>query len=88
MKDMRTLSVTEVMARTGFSRDRIYRLVKRGAVQVVRVGRRGHMRIVEASLERWFDAHLSEPAPEIRSVPRELDPDALLPPLKHAPRFS
>jgi len=57
MSDWRTLSVTEAVEATGFSRDRLYDLVKARAIAVIRTPgprRPGHIRIVAASLEAWM----------------------------------
>lgn len=51
--DLRTLSVSQVCGRTGFSRARVHRLCAKGKFKFVREGR-GARRILEASVERYF----------------------------------
>jgi len=65
MKNLRTLSVTKVMAATGFSRARIYRLLKTKKLVAVREGH-GTQHILEASLDAYFEAATHE-------VPRSRD---------------
>lgn len=71
MRNLRTLTVKEVMERTGFGRDAVYRLVHRGALRYVRAGAsKGAIRIMEASLEAWFAAN-EQGAEQKRASARE-----------------
>src|SRR5688572_17247775 len=70
-KDLRTLTVRQVMERTGFGRDVVYRLVSTGKVAHIRCSSgRGAIRILEASLEAFFEQQLAAEGKR-RSLPVE-----------------
>ncbi len=54
--NLRTLSVTDVVARTGFTRSLVYRLVRQGRLVAIRATATSRMWITEASLEQLFAA--------------------------------
>lgn len=56
MKDLRTITVTEVMKRTNWKRGKVYRLIASRHLRVVRVGR-GRQDVIESSLEQLFEQH-------------------------------
>lgn len=83
--NLRTLSVTEVMTRTGFSRDHVYRLVHSGQLAAVRTspGAKAWFRIPERALEAYFEANAAVVQPARPPLARALDADAALPPIDH-----
>ena len=85
--NLRTLSVTEAVNATGFSRDRIYELVRDGAVAVIRsAGKtKPRIRIIASSLEDWM-TRASSPARPPKSAPTH-DADREIPSVD-SPLFS
>lgn len=86
--DLRTLSVREAAEATGFSRDRIYELVKAQAVAVIRSGGavKPRIRIIASSLEDWMRRHTT-PAKYAPTAAPHYDADHDLA-IGGAPRFS
>lgn len=54
-RNLRTLSVNQVMERTGWPRSMVYRLMHRKEIATIRVGARGNFHVLESSLEAFFD---------------------------------
>jgi hypothetical protein len=62
-RDLRTLTVTATMSRTGWKRSTIYTLIQSGKLQAIRpLGDRGNFYIVEASLEALFPQDAGAPS--------------------------
>jgi predicted DNA-binding transcriptional regulator AlpA len=56
-RNLKTLSVNEVMARTGWPRSMVYRLMHHKEIATIRLGTRGNFHVLESSLEAFFDRH-------------------------------
>lgn len=76
MKNLHTLTVHEAMARTGFSRHKVYGLVRAGAWQSVKgEAQTATIRILEQSIEDWFAQSIRGPvAPPFRDADDDLPP--------------
>jgi len=83
VKNLRTLTVSQVMERTGWPRSTVYSLMDRGDLATVRLGARGRYHVLESSLEEFFEKHTrggSKPLPRAnRAAERQAADDAVLP---------
>lgn len=94
MSNLRTLTVTEVVAATGLTRRAVYLLIRRGELPVIRVGtgRSSTLRVSEQALRALITgstptAPTSTPAAPRGRKARALDADAALPPIDN-PAFA
>lgn len=77
MKNLRTLSVSQVMARTGFPRSAVYRLIYASKLATVRTGVGTTYRVLEASLEEYFAQHVSGTVPSAPTTDQQAVMDAV-----------
>jgi excisionase family DNA binding protein len=91
--NLRTLTVTEVVAATGLTRREVYRLVRSGQLSAIRLstGRSAKIRVSEHSLSTLITGTPATGATPARQAPRRraraLDADAALPPIDN-PAFA
>lgn len=84
MKDVRTLSVSAVVDRTGLPLSTVYHLIARGDFATVRIGDRGRYRVLVSSIEGFFEKNTRggevKPLREIsRAARRQAAAEAVLP---------
>lgn len=78
--NLRTLTIKQVVAQTGLPRSTVYKLVKAGELAHLKGrAKASTIRILETSLEAWFDRNAKGAPDAPRPVPVARDADADLP---------
>jgi excisionase family DNA binding protein len=62
MKNLRSLTVTQIVLRTGIPRATVYQLLESGQLSALRMTARGRWRVLESELEAFIDRHTTSVA--------------------------